>query len=84
MMSCWQEDHCKRPRFSSLVNTFGDLLEADAGYLQLSPLPISEEKGHPKKSPTVSRQPTMTMKEDVEAMELDKMSTPSAMAETTA
>ena len=88
MMSCWNEDRYKRPRFSSLVNTFDDLLETDAGYLQLSQLPISKEKGHPKKSPTVSRQPTMTMKEDVEATELDKMSTPStahfSMAETTA
>ena len=73
MMSCWNEDRYNRPRFSKLVNTFSDLLESNAGYLQLSPLPISEEKRHPKKSPTVSGQPTMTMKEDVEAIELEKM-----------
>ena len=88
MMSCWQEDHYKRPRFSTLVNTLGDLLESDAGYLQLSQLPISKEKGHPKESPTVSGQPTITMKEDVEAIELEKMSTSftvcSSMEETTA
>ena len=88
MMSCWNEDRHKRPRFSKLVNTFSDLLESDAGYLQLSQLPISEEKGHPQKPPAASGQPIMTMKEDVEVIELDKMSTPStaftSMAETTA
>ena len=88
MMSCWNEDRYKRPRFSKLVNTFSDLLESDAGYLQLSQSPISKEKRHLKKSPTVSGQPTLTMKEDVEAIELDKMSTPStanfSMTETTA
>ena len=85
MMSCWNEDHYKRPRFSKLVKTFSDLLETDAGYLQLSQLPISTEKGNPQKSPTVSGQPTMTIAAEIE---LDKMSTPSAvcsnMAETTA
>ena len=87
-MSCWDEDRYKRPRFSKLVNAFNELLESDAGYLQLSQLPISEEKRHPKKSPIVSGQHTMTMKEDVEAIELEKMSTPYtanfSMAETTA
>ena len=90
MMSCWDEDHYKRPRFSKLVNTFSDLLESDAGYLQLSQLPISKEKGHPQKSPTASGQPTMTMNKDAEAIELDKIpgltfsTAYSDMAETTA
>ena len=88
MMSCWNEDHYKRPRFSKLVKTFSDLLETDADYLQLSQLPISKEKEHPQKSSTASGQPTMTMNEAADAIELDKMSTSftlcSSMAETTA
>ena len=86
-MSCWNEDDYKRPRFLELVNTFSDLLEFDAGYLQLSQLPISEETGHPQKSPTASGQPTMEMNEITEVIELGKMSAPStacsSMAETT-
>ena len=73
MITCWNEDGHKRPRFSKLVNTFSDLLESDAGYLQLSPLPISKEKGNQWKSPTASAQPTMTMKEAKEAIELGHM-----------
>ena len=65
MMSCWNVDHHKRPRFSKLVNTFCDLLESDASYLQLSQLPISKEKEHRQKLPTESGQPVMTMNEAV-------------------
>ena len=89
-MSCWNEDRHKRPRFSKLVKTFSDLLESDAGYLQLSQLPISKEKELPLKSPTESGQPVMTMNEGTEAIELDEMpwttpsTTCSSMAETTA
>ena len=76
MMSCWNENHYKRPRFSKLVNTFSDLLETDADYLQLSQLPISKEKGHPQKPPTAS---AMTVNEATETIELGQMawSTPS-------
>ena len=73
MMSCWNEDHHKRPRVSKLVNTFSDLLESDAGYLQLYQLPISNEKEHPQKSPAEFGQPVMTMNEAAEAIELDEM-----------
>ena len=87
MMSCWNEDQYKRARFSKLVNKFSDLLESEAGYLQLSQLPTSKEKRHPQKSPTASGQP---INEAADAIELDKLSlsTPTAacssMAETTA
>ena len=70
MITCWNEDNHKRPRFSKLVNTFSDLLESDADYLQLSPLPISMEKENQWKSPTASAQPTM---EVTEAIELGQM-----------
>ena len=73
MITCWNEDNHKRPRFSKLVNTFSDLLESDADYLQLSQLPISKEKGNQRKSPTASAQPTMTMKKVTEAIELGQM-----------
>ena len=36
MLSCWNIEESDRPRFSSLVNTLGTLLERDSGYLQLS------------------------------------------------
>ena len=36
MVSCWCVDSHKRPRFSDLVTKFSDLLERDAGYLELS------------------------------------------------
>ena len=36
MLSCWNIEGSDRPRFSSLVNTLGTLLERDSGYLQLS------------------------------------------------
>ena len=77
-MSCWNKDHYKRPRFSKLVNTFGDLLESDAGYLQLSQFPISKEKKLPQKSPAESGRPTMTVNDAAE-IELDEIpgSTPS-------
>ena len=71
MMSCWNEDHHKRPRFSNLVSTFSDLLESDAGYLQLSPLPILNEKGDLQKSPAKTEQLIIMMNEAAEAIELD-------------
>ena len=36
MVSCWCVDSHQRPRFSDLVSKFSDLLERDAGYLELS------------------------------------------------
>ena len=72
-MSCWNEDYHKRPRFSKLVKTFSDLLESDAGYLQLSQLSISKGKEYPQTSSTASGQPDMTMNEATEEIELDEM-----------
>ena len=36
MLSCWELEGSKRPKFSYLVVTVNDLLERDAGYLELS------------------------------------------------
>ena len=36
MVSCWCVDSHQRPRFSDLDSKFSDLLERDAGYLELS------------------------------------------------
>ena len=36
MMSCWNIDSTKRPTFEALEVTFSDILEADAGYVELS------------------------------------------------
>ena len=36
MLSCWEIEAGQRPPFSDLVVTMNDLLERDAGYLELS------------------------------------------------
>ena len=36
MLNCWYEDPHQRPRFSSLVQGFSDMLEEEAGYFNLS------------------------------------------------
>ena len=36
MLSCWEMKAGERPKFSDLVITVSDLLERDAGYLELS------------------------------------------------
>ena len=36
MLLCWSIDAAERPKFSGLVTTINDLLERDAGYLELS------------------------------------------------
>ena len=36
MLSCWVMKASERPKFSDLVITVSDLLERDAGYLELS------------------------------------------------
>jgi hypothetical protein len=39
MVSCWKLEAGERPKFSDSVVTVNDLLEKDAGYLELSRFP---------------------------------------------
>ena len=41
MLSCWQLEAKERPTFSDLVVTVNNLLERDAGYLELSVSPTT-------------------------------------------
>ena len=68
MMSCWNEDGHKRPRFSEMVITFSGLLETDAGYLQLS---LTPQKGNSLKQPTESEKPIVIVNEAAKPIGLD-------------
>ena len=39
MVCCWKLESGERPKFSDLVVTVNDLLERDAGYMELSRFP---------------------------------------------
>ena len=41
MLSCWELEAKERPKFSDLVVTVNNLLERDAGYLELSVSPTT-------------------------------------------
>ena len=43
-MSCWELEAKERPKFSDLIVTVNNLLERDAGYLELSVSPITTMK----------------------------------------
>ena len=44
MLSCWELEAKERPKFSDLVVTVNNLLERDAGYLELSVSPATTMK----------------------------------------
>ena len=44
MLSCWELEAKERPKFSDLVVTVNNLLERDAGYLELSVSPTTTMK----------------------------------------
>ena len=70
MISCWNADSQKRLRFSKLVNNFSDLLEQDAGYLELSQSLSSKDKHFPPHIPlTKSELPTMMTVQEQETVE---------------
>ena len=54
MVSCWCLDIHQRPRFSGLVTKFSDLLERDAGYLELSRSLSWRKTGTPLKEESAS------------------------------
>ena len=67
---CWNVDSQKRPRFSKLVNNFSDILEQDAGYLELSQSLSSKEKHFPPHTPLAeSGLPTMMTVQEQETVE---------------
>ena len=44
MLSCWELEATQRPKFSDLVVTVNNLLERDAGYLELLVSPATTMK----------------------------------------
>ena len=44
MLSCWELEAKERPKFSDLVVTVNNLLERNAGYLELSVSPTTTMK----------------------------------------
>lgn len=42
MLHCWEENPEKRPNFSGLVSEITTALEAIAGYMQLSAIPVTK------------------------------------------
>ena len=44
MLSCWELEAKERPKFSDLVVTVNNLLERDAGYLELTVSPTTTMK----------------------------------------
>ena len=44
MLSCWELETKERPKFSDLIVTVNNLLERDAGYLELSVSPTTTMK----------------------------------------
>ena len=44
MLSCWEQEAKERPKFSDLVVTVNNLLERDAGYLELTVSPTTTMK----------------------------------------
>ena len=44
MLSCWELEAKERPKFSDLIVTVNNLLERDAGYLELSVSPTTTMK----------------------------------------
>ena len=54
MTSCWNVDSHERPRFRNLVGRFSNLLERDAGYLELSRSLSCKRKSNPQKSPPLT------------------------------
>ena len=61
MLSCWQLEAKERPTFSDLVVTVNNLLERDAGYLELSVSPTTTMKTtfEPDISPLESSAPPL-------------------------
>ena len=58
MLSCWMPEGSKRPKFSNLVMIVNDLLEKDAGYLELSLCPT--KTASPPHSPASPAEIEMT------------------------
>ena len=56
MLSCWELEAKERPKFSDLVVTVNNLLERNAGYLELSVSPTTTMKAtfEPDMSPPKS------------------------------
>ena len=70
IVSCWSLDSRQRPRFSGLVSIFSDLLERDAGYLELSRSLSWRSKGRSLKATRIPSTHTITLQNAEEEEEM--------------